>query len=273
MKIQYQTDEVIVFESALFRTTSTLINTPDLVLLVDPNWLPIEIDFIKTQLSKIKKRKPLYLLFTHSDYDHIIGYNAFQGAKIIASQEFDLNPNKEKILNQIRDFDDENYILREYSMEYPKVDYQVLEDGQSLISGQTQLHFYLASGHNRDGIFTIIEPYGVFIAGDYLSNIEFPYIYHSSFDYERTLDKVDTIFNRHEIRLLIPGHGDLTRSKVEIQKRKRDSLDYIHRLRETLQTFTDFDFDDLMKSYHFPKIMRQFHEANTKLMKQELGIS
>lgn len=270
-KIQYKTPQLTVFESALFRTTSTLVETDDLILLVDPNWLPIEIEQIQSALRKKSSNKPLFLLFTHSDYDHIIGYRAFENAKVIASQALVDNKNKASILQQIKDWDDENYIKRSYPIEYPKVDIAVKADGQQLKIGQTTLTFYLAPGHNVDGIFTIIEPLGIWIAGDYLSNIEFPYIYHSSLEYEKTLTKVQPILSNHKPKILVTGHGDVALSTKEILQRQADSFAYIKALRQSIKEDSIFDFDQLMTTYDFPKIMKQFHDGNIALMKKELN--
>ena len=83
--IQYKTPAVTVFESALYRTTSAVIQTPDMVLLADPNWLPHEVAAIQQHVAAIRGSRPLYLLFTHSDYDHILGYKAFPDAQAIVS--------------------------------------------------------------------------------------------------------------------------------------------------------------------------------------------
>jgi glyoxylase-like metal-dependent hydrolase (beta-lactamase superfamily II) len=272
MKIQFRNQHLSVFESALFRTTSSLIETEDFLLLVDPNWLPMEIEFIQQEVKKKLGEKPLYLLFTHSDYDHIIGYKAFDGAQVIASQEFVDNKGKEKILEQINDWDDENYIKRAYPILYPEVNIPIQKDGQQLKIGSYTLTFYLAPGHNQDSIFTIIEPLGIWIAGDYLSNIEFPYIYFSSHAYEKTLAKVDTILATHPIQYLITGHGDMAFNIAEIQKRKKESLTYIQELRTALQNDLSYDFSRLMQSYQFPKIMKAFHDGNVKLMKKEIEL-
>ncbi len=39
--------------------------------------------------------------------------------------------------------------------------------------------FYQAIGHNKDGIITHNSMKGILITGEYLSNIEFPFIYES----------------------------------------------------------------------------------------------
>ena len=53
MKIQFRSDELIIFESALFRTTTSLIIGEQYILLIDPNWLPIELDFIENIIESL----------------------------------------------------------------------------------------------------------------------------------------------------------------------------------------------------------------------------
>jgi len=272
LTIQYKTPHLTVFESALFRTTSTLIETDDLLLLVDPNWLPIEIEYLQQAVQRKQGNKPLYLLFTHSDYDHIIGWNAFSDAKVIASSAFVNNSDAEKNLEQIRTFDDEYYISRDYEIAYPIVDFSIERDGQELVFGTTKLMFYQAKGHNSDGLFTIVND-KYWVAGDYLSDIEFPFIYHSSIEYEVTLAKTELILEKHQPEILIPGHGQVATSFAEILKRKEDSLRYIHTLRTAIKEGREFDLTSLWKRYRFPKIMTKFHEGNVALMKKELGMN
>ena len=110
MKIQFRSDELIIFESALFRTTTSLIIGEQYILLIDPNWLPIELDFIENIIESLGENIEKYLLFTHSDYDHIIGYGKFKTYKTIASKNFIKNKDQEIILKQIEKFDDEYYV-------------------------------------------------------------------------------------------------------------------------------------------------------------------
>lgn len=268
--IQYQDQQLTVFESALFRTTSTLYHNEDLLLLVDPTWLPHEVYAIQAAVKALPEQLPLYLLFTHSDYDHIIAAALFPEAQTIASTAFVANEGKAAILRQIQAFDESYYVQRNYPIRYPEIHHPISQEGQQLTIGQTTLTFYQAPGHNADGLFTIVEPAGLWIVGDYLSNIEFPYIYHSSKAYETTLAKVDQLLERHAFRYLIPGHGDLTDSRQEVEQRKRESLEYIHRLRDSLQKGSTFDLAQLWERYDFPAGMLPFHEGNVKLMQKEL---
>src|SRR5699024_5323086 len=151
------------------------------------NWLPEEVERIRRYVDSIKNnRKQLYLILTHSDFDHIIGSGAFPEAKVIASRELRENQHKEDVIEEIRQFDQDYYLQRNYTPTYPEVDYVIEEDGQTLDLDTCILTFYQAPGHTSDGIFTVIEPFGIFLAGDYLSDVEFPFITSNYTDYVQT---------------------------------------------------------------------------------------
>lgn len=271
MKIQLQTPTLTIFESALFRTTSTVIQTDDFVLIIDPNWLPQEVQTIRDFVDLIKKEKPIYLYFTHSDYDHIIGYQAFAEAKVIVSKAFEAKENieKEQILEQIYTFDDDYYIKRNYPIIYPKGDCIIQNNGEKLKIGDTELQFFDAKGHNSDGLILWIKTLGILVVGDYLSNVEFPYIYHSGREYLATLDRVEAIVKTGAVKYLITGHGDYTSDWSEMQKRFKDSYHYIFKIMECIKNGEDFDLNELWKQYDFQRIMTKFHNGNLAVLKAE----
>lgn len=269
MKIQFQSDELIIFESALFRTTISFVISNDYVLLVDPNWLPIELDFIEKTILPMAEGKEKYLLFTHSDYDHIIGYGRFKNFITIASENFINNPSKDKVLRQIAKLDDENYVKREHLVEYPKIEKVISGDNESLKIGSDEYLFFQATGHNADGIITYNQTKGILIAGDYLSNIEFPYIYHSIQSYRDTLSKFEKIINENEVSILISGHGDYTSNKEEMYIRLEESRQYINQLVALVITNRHFNDKEILDKYDFPIIMKQFHLKNIELAQKE----
>ena len=270
MKTPIDTPSLTLFESALFRTVTTLIVGNDHLLLVDPNWLPGEIDFIARRVRKYAAGRQCYLLFTHSDYDHIIGYGRFAEFTTIASAAFVSNPERAGVLTQIATFDDEYYISRDYPITYPEIALPVAGHGTSLQLGQDDYVFYQAPGHNRDGLLTFDRRRGLLIVGDYLSNIEFPYVYHSFADYRLTLAKLQQLIDTEDVRWLISGHGDATTDRTEMQRRIDASHAYLDGLERSVRSDAPYDFDRLMRGYAFPGIMRKFHEANVKLLRQEL---
>ncbi|CAH2715033.1 hypothetical protein BACCIP111895_02210 [Neobacillus rhizosphaerae] len=268
--IQFQNEYLTVFQSALYQTTCTVVNTKDFVLVVDPNWLPHEIEEIEQHVARIQGEKQLYLLFTHGDFDHIIGYHAFPGAKVIGSKGLQEHTNKVGKVEMIHQFYNDYYIHCPYSIAFPEVDLVIKEDGQQLVLGETTITFYLSPGHTHDGLFTIIEPLGVWIAGDYLSDFELPFVYDSAKAYLDTLRKTERILDTHAVSVLVPGHGQTSTSQVEIKRRIQLSQDYLERLIAAVIKEDPEALTALEKEMPFPsKFTNHCHGENIAIIRRE----
>lgn len=268
--IVFQNNSLTVFQSALFQTNSAVVEGVDFILVVDPTWLPLEVEEIAAFVRTVRNGRPLYLLFTHSDFDHILGYGAFPGAITIASREFVDSPNPQRSVSAILAWDSEYYIQRPYEIIYPEIRVVADYDGQTLAVGTSRLTFYKAPGHNPDGLLTVVEPLGLLLAGDYFSNIEFPYIYQSSTAYEATLRKLDLISQQHSVGVLVPGHGQVATDQNEMRHRQRQSFEYIHALRRHLAANDQPAIDKMLEAHPFPLGMKSFHDGNQTLMRAEL---
>lgn len=257
--IVFQNDTVVVFQSSLYQTTSTLIDAETALLLIDPAWLPAEVSDIQSYVAAIRRGRPLYLLFTHSDFDHIIGYGAFPDAVVIASAAFTNHPAKDYPVKQIHDFDKKYYLKRTYPISYPVVEIAVANDEETMKIGNCVLTFYLAPGHTHDGLLTVIEPGGILVAGDHLSDVEFPFIFDSYQSYLETIHKIKKIIDAENIELLIPGHGSVTNSEKDIQKRVNQSIHYLQSLKQS-----DACEGALPEQYEFFEGMKDTHLHNVK---------
>lgn len=268
--IQFQDDRVTVFQSALVQTTSTVIRTDETIVIVDPNWLPGEIEEIRKHVRETRGKRDAYLLFTHGDFDHIIGYRAFPDARTIGSAGLAQHPEKEKQLQQIRDFDHQYYVSRDYPIEFPELDFAIGEDGRQLRLGDATLTFYLAPGHTEDGLMTVVEPLGILIAGDYLSDIEKPFISHSAKAYAGTIRKAESILDRHAIRLLVPGHGRATADPAEMKERARMAAEDLERLRRAVVANDEAALEALGKEHAYPSAFTEAcHQENIRIVKRE----
>ncbi len=270
MKIQFESNNIVVFESALFRTTTTLIIDEDHLILVDPNWFPIELQFIEDYISRFGAGLDKYLFFTHSDYDHIISYNFFEGYTTIASRHFVNQKAKQSILDKIATIDDDNYTLRDYTVEFPVIDLIIEEDQRKLQINQREYQVGYLLGHNDDSIYLLDHKNKFLVVGDYLSNIEFPYLYHSFAEYVDSLEALSSLIDSDKVAMLIPGHGDYTQDVVEMKKRVADSRDYLNQIEQHVKGISTFDFAAYVKRFSFPKVMQKFHDANLGLVEREI---
>lgn len=264
--IHYKRNNLTVFQSALYQTTSAIIESEEAMIVTDPTWLPYEIEEIKQYINECIGRRQLYIIFTHSDFDHIIGSGAFPDAKVIASESFQDNARKDEILKEIQNFDQAYYVDRDYVVDYPTVDRVIKEDREKLVLGDMTLVFYKAPGHTEDGLFTVIEPLGLFLSGDYLSDVEFPFITSSYRDYVTTVDKARWILDHKDIRIHVPGHGSVTESKKEIRDRLTFSEEYLKRLGENDRT----QEQELKDKYRFFEGMKNSHQVNREIAEREL---
>ncbi|QKE75377.1 MBL fold metallo-hydrolase [Arthrobacter citreus] len=271
--ILFQNDNVTVFQSVLFQTNSTVVATDDCIIIVDPTWLPHEINEIKEYVESIKNNRPIYLYFTHGDFDHIIGYNAFPNAQTIGSENLHNHPEKEIKVSKIRQFYNDNYINHVEPIEFPRVDLIISEEGQEIKIGQTTLRFYNAPGHTQDGLFLYIENLGIWITGDYLSDFELPIVFDSVKSYYNTLDKAEELISTFELTLLIPGHGQVSSNKKEINRRIELGRNYLKRLQNAVQEMNEAEIDSLEKEFLFPSGFTKYcHESNVNNMKKEFGL-
>jgi len=268
--ILFKNKHVTVFQSALFQTNSTVVETEDCIIVVDPTWLPNEITEIRKYVDEIREERPIYLYFTHGDFDHVIGYHAFPDATTIGSINLHNHPEKDIKVGKIKQFYLDNYIQHTEPIRFPEIDLMITEDGQTIKIGNTSLVFYLAPGHTQDGLFLYVEQLDVWITGDYLSDFELPIVFDSVKSYYETLEKASEYITNKQFSLLIPGHGKVTESKEDAINRISFAKDYLTRLQQAVKIEDEQAIDLLEKEFLFPSAFTKFcHECNVKNMRNE----
>ncbi|MCT4783701.1 MULTISPECIES: MBL fold metallo-hydrolase [Exiguobacterium] len=255
--IQVRLQSFTVYESALMRTTSTLIHTEESLILVDPTWLPEEVAMIRRDIELTRNGKKLYVIYTHHHYDHLIGAYAFPDATVIASRAF-VETNSDEQLHEIQSFYEQNYIDR--PIQKPNVDLIIAEDG-TLELGATPITFYLTPGHDSTHLSLVVEPLKLLICGDYGSNIEPPFIEHDAEAYIHSLQTLQTAVYEHEIRWLVPGHGDVCDDRSKMIERLSAAEEYILALPE------ERVWSPLWPTHAF---FDRVHERNRKHVEQKM---
>ena len=256
-------DHIKVFQSAYWQLNSIVCNYLGTTIVWDPAYTDREINDIYLEARKTFSDEK-YLIYTHGDFDHILGDAHFEGFQKLGSMNMAQKTNKAKVIEQINTTDDEYYLDRLHSIQFPILD-QVIEENISLMLGSVETYFYKAGGHTSDGMFTIIPSIGLWVAGDYLSDIEFPFIEDNIDEYYKTLDTADRILNSFDIKFMVPGHGNPTNSTSQIKSRIDQSLRY-------LDSFTKPNIDDWRKSWGyspFEKSLDKMHLKNIKHVRSQ----
>lgn len=224
--------DIYVYQSSIWQTNCSVIHNEVANVIIDPCYFPVEIQVIADFVNR-KRSFNKYIVFTHSDFDHIVGYQYFKEARLIGQEEMAFADREAQIL-QLREIDQTYYINRKIPFTFPELDitfnaeYRIpLKDDELVM-----LH---APGHTGDSCFIISRAKKVLFAGDYLSDLEFPFVYFDTGAYLRTLDLVEKIVRDYEIEFLVPGHGDIAEGPEEITARIEGDKIYLHTLVEQAQ--------------------------------------
>lgn len=265
--LHFQSKHLTVFQSALYQTTTAIVEAEEVIIMTDPNWLAEEIEEIRAFLHQRLGNRELYIIYTHSDYDHVIGSGAFPHAKVIASEELVQNPEKKATMKRIRAFDQQYYVKRNYTPVYPRVDIVISNQHEKIQLGDLTLSFYKAPGHTKDGLFTVVESFGIFLAGDYLSDVEFPFIFDSYSGYIETMNTAASILEEHQIDYLVPGHGSVATNAQNINERVRFAKYYLEQLVKDPEALEN----ECREKYTFFEGMQHLHAENQEMVRKESG--
>ncbi|MCC3371667.1 MBL fold metallo-hydrolase [Cohnella sp. REN36] len=267
----YKDGAVAVFRSEIYQTNAIVVCTEDLVLVVDPGYLPSEVQAVREYVDQVKEHRPVFAFYTHSDYDHIAGYGAFADEVTVASQAFAETTDPRAAVEEIERHDDAFYIERPYAHAYPKADYIVRKEGEAIGAGRTTLTFYRAPGHHPDGLMCIVEPLGLLIPGDFLSDVEFPFVYDSFANYRSTLASFERVVEGREGLLLLPSHGTPTDDPADIRLRLAESVRYLDLVERQGDSADETAFEAYMarNGYAFKRGLRERHADNRRKWREE----
>lgn len=223
-------DHYSVFQSRWWQLNSVLCNHRLTTLIWDPAYDQIELDNLSEQASKFESDSR-FIIYTHGDYDHIAGGPDFQGYKQVGSVGLEVRKDKNRVVQQIENLDHEFYIKRKAAVTFPTLDIKISTASPcQLRLGNLEACFYHAGGHTQDGLFTIIPELGLWVAGDYLSDIEFPFVEDKLEEYFVTLDTARQILQDHEVKVMVPGHGNPAFTREDVQARIDASERYLNSL-------------------------------------------
>jgi len=218
-------DDVYLFTSVMQQLNTVIIRTAHDLIVIDPGFFPDEIHAIRDWSLSQRAPSLRAVLLTHSDFDHVAGAPYFPTYDLWVSSRWDRN-NEALSLRALERFDTEYYLDRPWSpgpME-PLTRYHVLGDGVT----HGPLEVFHTPGHTRDSIGIVYE--NVFVVGDYLSALEFPFINSSSTDYLMSLTRMQHLIAAYAIDLVVSQHGPPARGRDEISRRFAQAFSYIEEL-------------------------------------------
>ncbi|MDX6570640.1 MAG: hydroxyacylglutathione hydrolase [Gaiellales bacterium] len=222
------TPRVLRLASALWETSSLLLVAGGEAVAVDPGVTQAEIEAVRERASA-EDARVVAVIATHGDFDHIAGIASFPEAEAVMGPRAAV-----RIASgaAVRDMAEEGAPLGLAWPGSPRCD-RVLRVGRCERVGPFSIETMELEGHTDDGVGLRLREPDVLIVGDYLSPIEYPYVYHSTVAYRSTLAGLAVLLRRDPPALVIPGHGEPLDADGALEIAETD-LEYLHALRRAV---------------------------------------
>lgn len=198
--------DAIVVTSRIWQTNAIALRSGGEALLVDSPYFPDELEALPALLREAGFT-PNALFATHADYDHVLARYAFPELTLGVGEPTMLRIRTEPgaVQRELRDEDARNYVVRPGPLTLGNL--QSLPVPGYVELGEHEMELHPADGHTSDGTALLVEFAGLLLPGDYLSNLEIPWISPggSLQDYRATLARLAPLVERAET--VVPGHG------------------------------------------------------------------
>jgi glyoxylase-like metal-dependent hydrolase (beta-lactamase superfamily II) len=198
--------DALVVTSGFWQTNAIALRAGEEAVLIDSPYLPAELDALPSLLAGAGF-EPDGLLATHADFDHLLGRLAFPAMTLglgESSVEY-LQRSPGAPQRALRRYDDQFYVTRPAPLALGQV--QALPVPGHVELGDRELELHPAEGHTPDGMALFDRAQGILVVGDYLSDVEIPWISEggSLADYRATLARLAPLVE--EATTVVPGHG------------------------------------------------------------------
>jgi hydroxyacylglutathione hydrolase len=214
--------------SALWETSSMLLVAGDEAVAVDPGVTQAEIEAVRDRAAS-EGACVVAVVATHGDFDHVAGIASFPAAEAV------MGPRAAARIASgaaLREMAEEGAALGLSWPGSPRCD-RVLRVGRRERIGPFEIETIGLEGHTDDGVGLRLRDPDVLIVGDYLSPIEYPFVYHSTAAYRSTLAGLADLLRSDPPGQVVPGHGAPLDAATATEIAGSD-LDYLHALRRSV---------------------------------------
>jgi len=255
---------------------SVVLGHRDHSVLVDPGVLPSELDDLARALASVAPQS-LTLIFTHGDWDHVLGRPWWPRAATVAHDRFagEITDKRETIARAAseaavragerwdRGFEPFRPTDAVSGLHFTRLD-------------SWRVVFRDAPGHSGSMLTVHLPEHRLLVAADMLSDIEIPILEQPCGLYRRTLEELVPLAENGALQTLIPGHGTIARDADQVLGRLRSDLRYLdeleHRVRaartrglelaETQAELSDMDYTGRDAEYS----MVENHHHNVQIV-------
>ncbi len=220
-------DGVRVRQSRVYRMNSVVLSHPERTLIVDPGVLPSELD----DLARATRGVPATLIFTHGDWDHVLGRPWWPEAESVAHDALaaEVKADAGPIAAAARAAAEQAGERWERGFEAFRPTFEV--SGLHFTRhGPWRVVYRDAFGHSGSMLSVHLPERGILIAGDMLSDIEIPTLTQPPALYRATLEALLPLAGHGAIETLIPGHGAIAHGAAAALARIEADLAYLDAL-------------------------------------------
>ena len=241
--------DALVVTSAFWQTNAIALRSGEEAVLIDSPYLPNELEALPGLLAGAGF-EPNGLLATHADFDHVLGRLAYPGMTLgLAESSVErLHRVPGEAQRALRQYDAEFYVIRPAPLSLGQV--QALPVPGHVEIGERELELHPAEGHTIDGMALFDRGQGLLIVGDYLSDVEIPWIHGSLTDYRATLARLAPLVEQAET--IVPGHGSPHERDTALRLLDED-VEYLDRLERG---------EDALPEGRDTKAQREIHAEN-----------
>ncbi len=170
------------------------------------------------------------VLVTHADWDHVCGLYAFPGVPAIMSRGAAERIASGQAAEEVVRHGADEGLSWEGA---PRADL-VFDPGEALQVGPFTVETMALPGHTACGAGYRVRDLDLLCVGDYLSAIEFPFVYVSTAAYRATLAALLDTLEHDPVAHVTPGHGRALNA-AEAREIARGDLAYLHALKGAMR--------------------------------------
>lgn len=205
----------------------------DEACVVDPGLTPGEVAAMGDALREGGRRVTTVLL-THSHHDHIRGWDAFPGARVVAPaavRDKGEGPRARILAGKARF--DERLEDPAPGFRYPEVD-DAFEVETTFRVGRLEVEARFLPGHSNCTSVALVPALGALLTADYLVVPGLPYCRWEAAPFERAQRELSDIVRARDVDVVVPAHNDLIEGRDAIEAAIRAELDYFAELRRVV---------------------------------------
>jgi hydroxyacylglutathione hydrolase len=191
-------DPITWWPSTLYQTTTLELTKGQERLLIDPGVSPWEI-------REVSQGAVDRIILTHGDWDHVLGVGMLDGAEVTASRA-----TAERLSDALASEDIGTHAAHYYipveALSGLRVD-RLVDPPARVQLGPWTAAFTPAPGHTNDSMSIFFPEERLLVVGDYLSELEIPFVNSSTFDYRDTLARFVAAIETDAPEHVVVGHG------------------------------------------------------------------